>query len=100
MELEMEMGSGDGNHTPVCEFPTEVFAGKGDQDHGEEQLELLHAGLPLPLGILVVRVVVGVEVLGGGRGQGVDLVVVVFGARYVGYGEGLGERHGRSGRRR
>lgn len=80
--------------TPVGKLPSQVFSRKGHHDHGQQQLYLLQALLPLALR---VRVRLRAQHAAGNRGQGIEVVVVVVlwrGGRHVGYYVRVGSRHG------
>ena len=57
--------------TPVRKLAAKVLADKWYDHHGEQQLQLLQAALPL---LLRLRVGVRVDVAGGDRGEGVYVV--------------------------
>lgn len=85
---QYEMSEGDGVATeggmrcltPIRKLPPEIFADKGHDHHGEQQLQLLQTALPFGLGVRV-GVDVGVELVGGDGRERVDVVILLVGHR-------------------
>lgn len=64
--------------TPVGKLPPQVLAREGHDDHGQQELDLLEALLPLLLRVAGALAGLGAQQVAGYRGQGVEVLVVAL----------------------
>lgn len=77
--------------TPVCKLPAKVLAHPRDDQHGQDELQLLKTALPLCLSIRVGCV--RVDVACGYRWERVEIILVLHDGRIMEVDEGFGGGH-------